>query len=90
MILYVLTPVLSRQVKKRNVRLGVILIAVCCAVDIMSIICMKHLGEPIQSFIRQPFRIWTWVMYYYMGGFLRNYEKIVNRMARGGIFQLVF
>ena len=51
------------------------------------------LYKPLQQYIPQTFRIWTWLFYYIMGGFFGeiNIRKIeVNNIFKGVIISLLF
>ena len=50
------------------------------------------LYKPLQQYIPQTFRIWTWLFYYIMGGFFGeiNIRKIeVNNIFKGVIISLL-
>ena len=58
---------------------------------IIEIINTFILFKPLQQYIPQTFRIWTWLFYYIIGGFLGeiNIRKIeVNSIFKGAIILL--
>lgn len=71
-LLYVVTPILQYQVEKNNVILLAVLVMIAIIVDSVSMIYTYNMGKPLQEYIYQPFRIWTWILYYYMGGLIHN------------------
>lgn len=78
-ILYLLTPWLWNQIKKNNISLLIALFVVSIIVDGVSMVWSLKKGEPIQSYIHQPLRLWTWLMYYYLGGILMKTIKNLPR-----------
>ena len=90
-ILYMLTPVLSKQVQKENTLLWMTLIILCVVIDLVSIRFAITSGKPVQEYVRQPLRLWTWVLYYYMGGLLRNLkiDAPVIRKTKIGIVPII-
>ncbi len=73
-ILYLFTPFLCKQVQNKNYYLWGVLVIICLVIDLISMRFAFVTGKPIQGFIRQPLRIWTWILYYYSGGLLRKVE----------------
>lgn len=49
--------------------LGLIIIAVCIQVGSYII------GQPLQSYCIQTFRVWTWLQYFILGGMIGEYNK---------------
>lgn len=84
MLLYVVTPILQPQIEKKNVTLLVVLVTTALAVDIASMTFSYNTGRPLQEYIYQPFRLWTWILYYYMGGLIRN-VKLTRFVSGGGV-----
>jgi surface polysaccharide O-acyltransferase-like enzyme len=71
MIIYCFIPLLFKLINKHfkiYKLLIVILIMVCVAVQLISI----GVGKPVQSYVIQTFRLWTWFMYFGLGGVSAN------------------
>lgn len=62
-IIYVLSPILSR-IKKKLCYVWIIFLIIGCAMQVLSYV----VGEPIQDYCIQTFRIWTWLQYFILGG----------------------
>lgn len=60
----------------------VILFLICCGIDLLSVICIDKTGRALQSFIPQTFRLWTWLFYFYLGGYIskRRSETHISKM----------
>jgi len=87
-ILYMLTPVLSKQVQKKNIIFLIALIILCAVIDLISTRYALSYGRSVQEYVRQPLRLWTWVLYYYMGGLLRNLKidiSVIRKTKMGTV-----
>lgn len=53
-----------------------ILIVICLIVDVISCtMCYKY-GLVLQSFVPQTFRLWSWLMYFSLGGLIASGKEI--------------
>ena len=64
LIIYMLLPFLSK-LSSRNKR---ILLLTCGIISISIQIVSFKCGKPIQKYVTQTFRIWTWLFYFLLGG----------------------
>lgn len=72
-ILYMLLPMLRiLELKKTKVYLGALglLGLLCVGIDVLSI----FVGRQIQLQVIQTFRLWTWLFYYMIGGFIATHS----------------
>lgn len=76
-ILYVILPIL-REIEKRTPRLylGLIIFlgAICVCIDGISV----FIGEQLNLLIIQTFRLWIWLFYYMLGGFIAAHNENIN------------
>ncbi len=77
MIIYFLVPLLTKLSKK--VKLGILILtgAIGIFIQFVSLI----LGWPIQSIVVQTLRLWTWLFYFILGGFLGGKNKFVANIS---------
>ena len=77
-IIYLIYPLLMRY-RERLPLIWIISVTIGVAIQLIS----YFIGVPIQSYIIQTFRIWSWLQYFVLGGLIgNNYFKqkyIVNR-----------
>lgn len=81
-LLYCITPLLYKILhsSKKNIIAIIFLLIIIC-IDLISAFCMKKLGAPLQSYVKQPFRIWTWIFYFYCGGLIRGVNhQVVDKI----------
>lgn len=91
-LIYLLLPIIRKILKKNNGYIILLLVLTIIGIFI-EIINTFILYKPLQQYIPQTFRIWTWLFYYIMGGFLGeiNIRKIeVNNIFKGVIILLLF
>lgn len=69
-IVYFLTPML-RNIKNKK-RFLIILTIVSSLIFISNHFLKIHLNTDIDQLIFQPYRLWTWIYYYFLGGYLKN------------------
>lgn len=70
-ILYLCHPMIKIFVNDKNLpHVVAFMFIICTSVDIISLI-IKH---PLQHYITQPMRIWTWFFYYFSGAWLSKTE----------------
>lgn len=72
MICYLLLPILS-NIWHKNFRIFIVIFTICVLISL----CLDFRniltgGSPIQRDVIQTFRLWTWLMYYMLGGILRR------------------
>lgn len=78
MLLYAFLPLLHRLLKDR-----LVLHVICCA-GLMGICLYMSFssmakGYPVQMFIPQTFRLWTWLFYFLAGGLINRIIPLCNR-----------
>lgn len=91
-LIYLLLPIIRKILKRNNGYIILLLVLTIIGIFI-EIINTFILHEPLQQYIPQTFRIWTWLFYYIMGGFLGeiNIRKIeINNISKGVIILLLF
>lgn len=73
-ILYLLTPILHKILNKPKVNKIFILLCVllCEIIYIVNIYRGYNDDTIIKKIVPQTLRIWTWITYFYMGGFIKN------------------
>lgn len=81
-IIYILLPIISKiyNRKKNYLYITLLLILVSITMDILNIINNYNGQEVIMNKIYQPLRIWSWLMYFSIGGLLSKID-IVNRIG---------
>jgi len=52
-----------------------LLFAACTALTVLSVI--RH--APVVKPVPQPFRLWTWLFYYFLGGILKQYQYKITK-----------
>lgn len=68
-LLYLLAPPLHALIARRGYKLPLVCLgALCLGADIVSI----FLGWPLQGAVRQTFRLWTWLLFYLLGGLFNS------------------
>lgn len=76
-ILYLLYPVLVRY-KEHLIYVWIVSAAIGLVIQIVSYV----IGTPLQSYIIQTFRIWTWIQYFVLGGLIGNHKSKTNVVKR--------
>lgn len=76
MIIYLVLPLIHKPFSKLKpaIIMTAILVAICLAVDMTSIVRSIFGQTIVQSHVRQTFRLWTWLAYYLLGGLLGKKE----------------
>ena len=93
-ILWVLSPFLNRVLNKNvsNYKRGLItLFSLCLIVQAVSVVGAFEGRDALQAGVKQVFRLWTWLFYYMLGGYisflnqngqlLRFWKKIKGKSA---------
>lgn len=89
-LVYLVAPFLYKILhSSKRVQFGIILLAIVVIIDILSIYFSKTVGEPLQSRISQPFRIWTWIFYFYSGGLIKKLNIQIDNKSRKILFFLL-
>lgn len=76
-ILYIFTPILHKTLhnKKINKKFLIIMISICEIIYIINVCLGYKEYKIIRQVIPQTLRLWTWITYYYLGGYLKNNLK---------------
>ena len=81
-IIYICLPVLKKFLNSKRSYLYIlsVLLVVGLIFELTNIV----LQMPIQTYVIQTFRLWTWFFYYLLGGFIAQFDKdiIKNRFKR--------
>ncbi|RSI98770.1 acyltransferase [Streptococcus mitis] len=81
-IIYISLPVLKKflNLKRSYLYILSVLLVVGLIFELTNIV----LQMPIQTYVIQTFRLWTWFFYYLLGGFIAQFDKdiIKNRFKR--------
>lgn len=77
-ILYLLLPCISKKSLKTKKFMLFIIGAVCFTFQIISLF-IKH---PLQAYIIQTFRVWTWLFYFLLGGFIKRITSWIENEIR--------
>lgn len=81
-IIYISLPVLKKFLNSKRSYLYIlsVLLVVGLIFELTNIV----LQMPIQTYVIQTFRLWTWFFYYLLGGFIAQFDKdiIKNRFKR--------
>lgn len=87
-ICYLLLPILN-SIWHKHFKILIALFLICLLIALMlDFRNMVVVGNPIQMKVIQTFRIWTWLMYYILGGLLK---KISNQLKKiPSIISLIF
>lgn len=85
LLVYLLAPFLQELIRRNQGRpLMAVLLESCILIDILSVFCTLKTGRPLQSYIPQAFRMWTWLFYFTLGGCIANgYFKKYCALASG-------
>ena len=82
MIIYICLPILKKFLNSKRSYLYIlsILLVIGLIFELTNIV----LQMPIQTYVIQTFRLWTWFFYYILGGFIAQFDKdiINNRFKR--------
>jgi len=87
-IIYALLPVIYKYCcSKKNIqKVWIILLCICILVQLGSYI----VHHPLQSYIRQSLRVWSWFQYFFLGGVLAWNKNALVVRGRYLNFWLVF
>lgn len=82
-IIYAVYPVLMRY-RERLSFIWIILVVIGVFIQIVS----YFIGTPLQSYIIQTFRLWTWIQYFALGGLIgcHNRKENISIRKRAAIF----
>ena len=81
-IIYICLPVLKKFLNSKRSYLYIL--SVLLVVGLIFELANIVLQMPIQTYVIQTFRLWTWLFYYLLGGFIAQFDKdiIKNRFKR--------
>lgn len=82
-IVYLFLPILNNLLNKKTKTfyiISMILIIVCVIMDCMNIFINNSFHLLIKNLVIQPFRIWTWLSYFCIGGCLSKIK--INRLGK--------
>lgn len=86
-IIYILLPLLQKIYKRKDYNLFVyISIGVCIFLDIIYIVLYKRNNFILKNNIIQTFRLYTWINYYLIGGFIRKNSEIIKKISNKKIY----
>lgn len=84
-LMYYFYPIVSKYIKN----ILIVLIIISISIDILSTINILNGGYFLQSLIKQTFRIWTWSMYFIIGGYLKK-KDLKYKINKITILSLTF
>lgn len=74
-IIYLMLPILHKKLDlKKHKSLLLILLIICVIIDIINIICGLKNENIFTEKIIQTFRLWTWLFYFLLGGYIGRYQ----------------
>lgn len=85
MLLYSILPKLHKWLKENKRTYQIVLITlffICIAIDVINIIWGIRGEEIITSKIIQTFRLWTWLFYFLLGGYIGKYDLEIKYKER--------
>lgn len=90
-IIYLVLPMIKKVLEKNNSYFIVLLILIFIGL-IVEIINTFVIHKPLQQYIPQTFRVWTWFFYYILGGYLGkiNVKEIRLNIFGKVIFGVLF
>ena len=91
-LIYFMLPVVQKIMKNvTNEKTG--LICIWCIFVVISVsiqVLSMYLGQPIQIYVFQNFRIWSWLQYFIAGGVIRYLSiDIVNKISKKNHFKIL-
>lgn len=69
-LVYMILPILLKN-RENLLKIWLVLVVISVCVQMVSYI----IGQPLQSYCIQTFRIWTWLQYFILGGLIGKYNK---------------
>lgn len=90
-IIYLVLPMIKKVLEKNNSYFIILLILIVIGL-IVEIINTFVIHKPLQQYIPQTFRVWTWFFYYILGGYLGriNVKEIRLNIFGKAIFGVLF
>ena len=64
--------------KKFNIYI-IISILICFIINLLTIVIYRNYSFNFRSFIPQVFRIWTWILYFLLGGYIKKYDCKIEK-----------
>lgn len=83
MLIYICLPILKKFLNSRRSYLYIL--SVLLVIGLIFELANIVLKMPIQTYVLQTFRLWTWLFYYLLGGFIAQFDKddiIKNRFKK--------
>ena len=80
-LIYICLPILKKFLNSRRSYLYIlsVLLVIGLIFELTNIV----LQMPVQTYVIQTFRLWTWFFYYILGGFIAQFDKdIINNMFK--------
>lgn len=74
-LVYFCLPKLSRISEKKKSDFTILLFTICMCIQMISI----YVGYPIQAKVIQTFRIWTWLLYFLIGGYMSRANESISK-----------
>ena len=79
-IIYLLLPIIARL--ERNKKVSNVILILLLLIDFSVQFLSYNLGYPIQEKIPQIFRLWSWLTYFYLGGYCaRNIDVVKDKVS---------
>lgn len=91
-ILYFILPELHSFYKKNSKKLLCVLACICILIDFLNIINVKFLGGNIylqRLLPLQECRLWTWLLYYVLGGVIYQHRRLYVKTNKYAIISLI-
>ena len=90
-IIYLTLPIIKKVLEK-DYSYSVVLLFLMVIGIVIEIINTFILHKPIQQYVPQTFRLWTWFFYYILGGYLgkKNIHEVKLTKFSRAIFSLIF
>lgn len=91
-LLYICTPILYKILhnEKINTKFLIFCVSICEIIYIINIVLGYNKIKIIKEVIPQTLRIWTWITYFYLGGYSKKYFKWNNKYNLVIIFLIPF
>lgn len=91
-LLYICTPILYKILhnEKINAKFLIFCVSICEIIYIINIVLGYNKIKIIKEVIPQTLRIWTWITYFYLGGYSKKYFKWNNKYNLVIIFLIPF
>ncbi len=85
-IIYLLVPVLSRLTNRKRKTLSICTGVIAIAIELTSF----YVGSPMQKYIIQTFRLWTWFFYFLLGSQMPKIRKYFSEHISMKVHAVLF